>query len=137
MRSRADLTVQRINGSTCQTAIELLLVVCRFLFGLLALLTSAFRGYHARLAIGCYNNTACGSRLTILLNGERQRVVVNLLVRAHIGLWITGDGIIFPVKFTGPLIMRGLTVLVGAIDDNFHLVARGLIRNGRVLSLPG
>ncbi len=36
-----------------------------------------------------------------------------------------------------PLIMRRLTVLVGAIDDNFHLVASGLINNGRVLSLPG
>src|SRR6266571_9518662 len=36
-----------------------------------------------------------------------------------------------------PLIMRRLTLCVGAIDDNFHLVASGLIHNGSVLSLPG
>ena len=59
------------------------------------------------------------SCLAILLNGERQLVVVNLLVSPHIGLWITGDGIVLSVKLTGPLIMRRLTVLVGAIDDNF------------------
>src|SRR6266567_4483621 len=136
MRSRADLTIQRFNGSSCQTEIELLLVVCRFLFGLLALLVSSVRRYHAGLAIGCYHNAACDSGLAILLYGELQCVRVNLLIRPHIGFWITGDGIIFPVKFTGPLVMRRLTVLVGAIDGNFHLVASGFIRNGRVLSLP-
>ena len=61
-------------------------------------------------------------------------MVVNLLVSSHIGLWITGDGIVFSVKFTGPLVMRWLTVLVGTIDDNFHLVANGLLHNGGVLS---
>src|SRR6266481_7734361 len=137
MRSRADLTIQRFNGSPCQTAIELLLVVCRFRFGLLALLISSVRRYHAGLAVGCYNNAAGDGCLAILLYGERQLVVVNLRVRSHIGLWITCDGIILSVKLTGPLIMRRLTVLVGAIDGNFHLVASGLIHNGRVLSLPG
>ena len=82
----------------------LLLVVCRFLCGLLALLISSVRGYHARLAIGCHNNAACDGGLAILLYGERQDVVVNLLVRPHIGLWITGDGIVLSVKLTGPLI---------------------------------
>src|SRR5947208_2554045 len=115
MRSRADLTIQRFNGSPCQTAIELLLVVCRFLFGLLALLTSCVRRYHAGLAIGCYHNAACDSGLAILLYGELQCVRVNLLIRPHIGLGITGDSIVFPVKLTGPFIMRRLTVLVGAV----------------------
>jgi hypothetical protein len=92
------------------------------------------RRYHAGLAIGCYNDAPCDSCLAILLYGERHRVIINLCVRPHIGLWITCDGIVFTVKLTGPLIMRRLTVLVGAIDDNFHLVASGLIRNGTVLS---
>src|SRR2546423_4855362 len=113
MRSRADLTIQRFNGSSCQTEIELLLVVCRFLFGLLALLVSSVRGYHAGLAVGCYNDAACDGCLAILLSGELQCIRVNLLVRPHIGFWITGDGIVFPVKLTGPLIMRRLTILVG------------------------
>src|SRR4029077_1685672 len=99
------------------------------LFGLLALLISSVRRYHAGLAIRCYHNAACDCCLAILLNGERHRVVINLLVRPHIGLWITGDGIVFSVKLTGPLIMRRLTVLVGAIDGNFHLVTYGLINN--------
>ena len=33
--------------------------------------------------------------------------------------------------------MRRLTVLIGAIDGNFHLIASGLINNGRVLPSPG
>ncbi len=112
----------------------ILLVVCRFFVSLLTVRISSVPLYDAGLAIGGYHNMACGSCLPILLNGERQRVVVNLLVRPHIGLWITGDGIVFSVKLTGPLVMRWLTVLVGAIDDNFHLVASGLIHNGSVLS---
>lgn len=76
-----------------ETNRPLLLVVCRFLCGLLALLISSVRRYHAGLAISCYHNAACGSCLAILLYGERQHVVVNLLVGAHIGLWIAGDGI--------------------------------------------
>src|SRR5262249_21532151 len=100
----------------------LLLVVCCFLFVRLCLLISSVRGYHAGLAIGCYNNATCGCCLAILLYGECQRVVINLLVRPHIGLGITGDGIVVSVKLARPLIMRRLTVLVGAIDGNFHLV---------------
>src|SRR5438874_7854141 len=88
------LTIQRFNGSPCQTAIELLLVVCRFLFGLLALLTSCVRCYHAGLAIGCYHNAAGDGCFAILLYGELQFVVVDLRIRPHIGFWITGDGIV-------------------------------------------
>jgi len=64
--------------------------------------SAPFAGYHARLAIGGYHNTAYGSRLTILLNRERPTCAIHLRVRSHIGLWITGDGIVFSVKFTGP-----------------------------------
>ena len=58
------------------------------------------RRYHAGLAIGRYHDAACDSCLAILLYGERQRVVINLLVRPHIGFWITGDGILFLFKLT-------------------------------------
>src|SRR5439155_4721292 len=62
----------------------LLLVVCRHVFELLAVLVSSFSCYRAGLAIGCYDNAPVGGCLVTFLNGELQRLCVNLLVRAHI-----------------------------------------------------
>src|SRR4029077_5652865 len=107
-----------------------------FFVSLLTVRISSVRRYHAGLAIRCYNNASCDSRLAILLYGERQLVVVNLRVGAHIGLWITGDGIVLSVELTGPLIVCRLTLSVGSVDGNFPLVAGGLISNGSVLSRP-
>src|SRR6266536_623074 len=50
---------------------------------------------------------------------------------------VTGDGVVFSVELTRPLIVYRLTVRVGAIDGNFHLVACSLINNSGKLFHAG
>ena len=63
---------------------RLLLVVCRCVFERLAVLVSSFCCYRAGLAIGCYDNASHGRCLVAFLDGELQRLRVNLLVRTLI-----------------------------------------------------
>src|SRR5437667_11389418 len=88
----------------------LLLVVCRHVFELLAVLVSSFRCYRAGLAIARYDNAPGGGCLVTFLNAELQRLRVDLLVRAHISCCVTCNRIVFSVALAGPFIVYRLTV---------------------------
>src|SRR5439155_20518930 len=47
-----------------------------------------------------------------------------------------GDGVVFPVELSRPLVMRELTIVVGAIHRDFHVVTGSLIDNCVVLRHP-
>src|SRR4029453_11199179 len=65
-----------------------------------------------------------------------QCAVINLLVRPHVRVWVAGNGIVFPVELARPLIVRRLTVLIGTVHGNFHVVAGSLIDNRVILRYP-
>jgi len=49
-----------------------------------------------------------------LLPGYRPCTIVDLFVSSRVGIWITGQGIIFAVELSRPLLMPGFASVVDA-----------------------
>src|SRR5882757_1298174 len=93
----------------------------------------AFGGDGAGFAVGGKDDAAGDENLVALLDGERQRVIIDLLDGPRIGSGIAGDRVVFAVELAHPLVVRGLAGGVGAVDGDHHVVAHGRVDDRRVL----
>lgn len=114
----------------------LLLVVHRRVFDLLAFRIGSAYGESAALAIGGYHDLPTENHLAIFLVGQLGRMRIHRFVGPHIRSRIAGEGIIFPIEFSRPLVVGGLAVAIDAIHCNFYAVTCNLIGNCVVLYRP-
>src|SRR4051812_1382692 len=82
------------------------------------------RGQGASLAVGRELNGAGRSRLAAFFVIDLVMAIIDLLDGASVGGGIAGDGVIFAVKFSGPLVVSRLTSGIDAVDDTLVAVAR-------------
>ena len=113
--------------------IPLLLVVHCSGFDFLAIRIRCPHGDGTAFAVRRYDNSTRGSNLAVFLVGQLGRAVVNCLIRPRVCTRIAGEGVVFPVELSRPLVVRGLTLAIGAIYRNFHVVTHGLVDNCVVL----
>src|ERR1035438_7622972 len=98
---------------------QLLLVVNKRETDLLAVGISSAGGDGAGLTVRRDDDATGIGNLTALLLGQRQGVVVDGLIRPHVGHWIAGQGVIFAVVLARPFVMRGFAVGADAIHCDF------------------
>jgi len=98
----------------------------------------AARGDGARLSIGRYNTLSGERNLSIFLDRYFQRVVTTkFFVRPRVSpRRVTGDWIVFPVELARPHIVCRLTVLIGTVLGDFHLVSDSFKDNRVILRRP-
>ena len=117
-------------------ALQLLLVVYRNSLEPLSLGIGSVRRDSAALAIGCHNYSPGDSHFSAFLDSHRERSGTNPPVGARVGGRITDHGIIFPVELPCPLVVRGVTLGVGAVNNDFSIVASSLVHHCVVLVAP-
>src|SRR6185503_11405112 len=79
------------------------------------------------------DNYATGKRyLSVFLADYVQRVLVNFLVRSHVGVGIARYRIFLSVILSCPLAMCGIAVLINSVNGNLHLISCGFV-NDRVV----
>src|SRR6267378_4579740 len=93
----------------------------------------AFGGDGAGFAVGGEDDAAGYKNLVALLDGERQRVIIDLLDSPRIGSGIAGDRVVFAVELAHPLVVRWLAGGIGAVDGDHHVVAHGRVDDRGVL----
>src|ERR1700676_1616011 len=111
--------------SHSQEASPLLFVVYCGAFDFLALGISSTRRDRAGLAIRRHDDSAGDRNLSVFFDGQPQRAIVNLLVRARIRTRVAGHRIVFAVELARPLAVYGLPVAGCAINRDFYIVPRG------------
>src|SRR5882757_7494844 len=93
----------------------------------------AFGGDGAGFAVGGEDDAAGYKNLVALLDGERQRVIIDFLDGPRIGRGIAGDRVVFAVELAHPLVVRWLAGGIGAVDGDHHVVAHGRVDDRGVL----
>lgn len=89
---------------------QLLLVVHRSTHELLSLRVDSTHCDRAALALGRHFNATTSNALTASLEVEPQCAVIDLRIRARVGIRVAGDRIVFSVELARPLIMNRLTI---------------------------
>src|SRR5947209_17330935 len=115
---------------------RLLLVVHGSALVFLALCVGCIHCDRAALAIGRDHDVGGENDLPTFFRRYVERPGVHLFHRPRLLVRISGGGIIFPIKLTGPLTVRGAPVRRGAINGDFYAVPGRLIDNGVVLEFP-
>src|SRR5258705_9973830 len=85
----------------------------------------AVGGDGAGFAVGGKDDAAGDENLVALLDGERQRVIIDLLDGPRIGSGIAGDRVVFAVGLAHRLVLPGLAGGGGAVDGYHHFAAHG------------
>src|SRR5262249_38737023 len=65
--------------------------------------------------------------LVALLVLESYGVGVHLLVGAHVGVGVAGNGVLLAIEFAGPLAVGWFAVGAGAVNGDLDAVARGFV----------
>src|SRR5258708_21893044 len=89
----------------------------------------AFGGDGAGFAVGGKDDAAGEENLVALLDGERQRVIIDLLDGPRIGSGIAGDRVVLAVELAHPFVVRGLAGAAGPFQGDHHVVGRSRVDN--------
>src|SRR5688572_4891731 len=125
MPSRQDRT-EGHSRHGWDNALHRLLVVNRHGGELLSLGIGSGCSHSAAFAVRCDNYATGHRHLSLFLDGHRERSRANPSVSPAVGRGITGEGVIFPVKLSGPFIVYSITCRIGTINNDLSTVARSL-----------